>query len=264
MALDTLSSRLGLDGYGPTVLMVVAAMGLLLWQTIRIKMDPREPALLRPWIPFIGHLIGMLRYHQAYFEKLRFATPHYLCILSFHVTLLKYHCFINSVKYPAPVFTLPMFTSKMYIIAAPELQQVALRSQNLDFNPFIVEFGIRLVGSGPEAAKIFRQVPEDPNEMPFLRAFHKALHEHMVPGPKVQCMNASMLGTMAKEVDGIQDELNDSLYVWLRDIFSVATATAVFGSNNPWAKDRSLIDSFWYVLSSTTYTLTSHVLLIRF
>jgi hypothetical protein len=70
----------------------------------------------------------------------------------------------------------------------------------------------------------------------------------MVPGPKVQRMNASMLGTMAKEVNGIQDELKDSLYFWLRDILSVPTATAIFGSNNPWAKDRSLVDSFWYVL----------------
>jgi hypothetical protein len=132
----------------------------------------------------------------------------------------------------------------MYIIAAPELQQMVLRSQTLDFDIFLVEFGIRLIGCGPEAAKTFRHVPEDPKEMSFLRAFHKALHEHMVPGPKVQRMSASMLGTIAKEVNGIQDEFKDSLYTWLRDIFSVATATAIFRSSNPWAKDRSLIDSF--------------------
>jgi hypothetical protein len=111
-------------------------------------MDPQEPPLLRPWIPFIGHLIGMLQYHQAYFEKLRFVTTPSV-MESFHMTLLSHHCFINSVKYPAPAFTLPMFTSKMYVIAAPKLQQIALRSQNLDFDSFIVEFGIRLVGCVP-------------------------------------------------------------------------------------------------------------------
>jgi hypothetical protein len=74
MALDTISSRLSLDGYGPAVLVVVAALGLLIWQKAHIKMDPREPPLLRPWIPFVGHLIGMLQYHQRYFEKLRFVT----------------------------------------------------------------------------------------------------------------------------------------------------------------------------------------------
>ena len=74
MALEAISSRLSLDGFWSAVLIVVAALGLLLWQRIRIKMDPQEPPLLRPWIPFIGHLIGMLRYHQAYFEKLRFVT----------------------------------------------------------------------------------------------------------------------------------------------------------------------------------------------
>jgi hypothetical protein len=74
MAVDAMSSYLSLNGYGLAVLMVVAALGFLLWQNLRIKMDSREPPQLRPWIPFVGHLIGMLRYHQAYFEKLRFVT----------------------------------------------------------------------------------------------------------------------------------------------------------------------------------------------
>jgi hypothetical protein len=137
----------------------------------------------------------------------------------------------------------------MYIIASPELQQVAFRSQNLDFDPLIVEFGVRLADTGREASKIFRHVPEDPKEMPFLKAFHKALHEHMTPGPKIQRMNANMLRIIAREANGIQNEQKDSLYLWLRNIFTEATATAIFGSKNPWAKDRRLIDSFWYVLT---------------
>lgn len=75
LAIDAISSCLSLNGYWSALLLVVAALGLLVWQTIRIKMDPREPPLLRPWIPFIGHLIGMLQYNQAYFEKLRFVIP---------------------------------------------------------------------------------------------------------------------------------------------------------------------------------------------
>jgi hypothetical protein len=79
-----------------------------------------------------------------------------------------------------PAYTLPIFTSKMYIIASPELQQAAFRAQNLDFDPFIVEFGVRMVNSGPEVGRVFRHVLEDLKEVPFLKGFHKALHEQSI------------------------------------------------------------------------------------
>jgi hypothetical protein len=144
-----------------------------------------------------------------------------------------------------PAYTLPIFTSKMYIIASPELQQAAFRAQNLDFDPFIVEFGVRMVNSGPEVGKALRNVPENPKEVPFLKGFHKALHEHMSPGPNIQQMNANMLRTIARDMNGIQDERKDSLFLWLRNLFTEATANAIYGSNNPWARDQSLINSFW-------------------
>ncbi len=151
----------------------------------------------------------------------------------------------NSIDFPAPAFTLPVYTSKMYIIASPELQQVAFRENDLDFDPFIVEFGIRLVQGSPEMAKIFRHIPEDPKEMPFMKGFHKAMHEYMTPGPNIQSMNANMLKTIAREMNDIQDDFKSNFYVWLRNSFTLATANAIFGSNNPWAKNPSLIDSFW-------------------
>lgn len=133
----------------------------------------------------------------------------------------------------------------MYIIASSELQQAAFRAQNLDFDPFMVEFGVRMVNSGPEVGRILKHVPDDPKEMPFLKGFHKALHEYMTPGPNIQQMNANMLKTVGREMNGIQDEQKDSLYLWQRNLFTEATANAIFGSNNPWARNKSLIDSFW-------------------
>lgn len=60
-----------LDGYMPSYILVVAAVLLLCWHKLSVKLDPAEPKLLKPTIPYIGHIIGMLRYSGGgYFEKL--------------------------------------------------------------------------------------------------------------------------------------------------------------------------------------------------
>lgn len=35
------------------------------------KYDPREPPVLSHFIPYVGHIIGMIRYGTSYFEMLR-------------------------------------------------------------------------------------------------------------------------------------------------------------------------------------------------
>ncbi len=61
----------GLGSYSAYILLALTALAVLAWKALHISMDPREPPLIRPKIPLVGHLIGMLRYQTAYFEKLR-------------------------------------------------------------------------------------------------------------------------------------------------------------------------------------------------
>ncbi len=44
---------------------------LLNW-LLCLSQDPREPPLIRPGIPLIGHLVGMIRDGSAYYGKLTF------------------------------------------------------------------------------------------------------------------------------------------------------------------------------------------------
>ena len=39
------------------------------------KYDPREPPVISSLIPYVGHILGLLRYGQRYFEILRSLTP---------------------------------------------------------------------------------------------------------------------------------------------------------------------------------------------
>lgn len=68
-----------LEGLGAyTVpLLVVAALSLLLSRYVGVKMDPREPPLKTPTIPYVGHLIGMLTYQIEYIQGLMY-VPHLL------------------------------------------------------------------------------------------------------------------------------------------------------------------------------------------
>lgn len=70
MAFSGIEGSMG--GHAPLmVLSIVAAVFLLAWRSLRVQMDPLEPPSLKPRIPLIGHLAGMIRYHTVYFEKLQ-------------------------------------------------------------------------------------------------------------------------------------------------------------------------------------------------
>lgn len=59
-------------GYNPYIIigLIVTAVAFVLWKECSIRLDPREPPLLRPTIPYYGHTIGLLRYHTEYYNQL--------------------------------------------------------------------------------------------------------------------------------------------------------------------------------------------------
>ena len=69
VAFDIFVDSMG--GYSPLTVLFVAAVFLLAWHRLAIHMDPLEPPQLKPRIPLVGHLIGMIRYHTVYFEMLK-------------------------------------------------------------------------------------------------------------------------------------------------------------------------------------------------
>lgn len=66
----SLSSYL-LDGYAPSFIMAVMAVLLICWQKLSVQLDPSEPPLLKPIVPYIGHIIGIFQHSTGYFEKLQ-------------------------------------------------------------------------------------------------------------------------------------------------------------------------------------------------
>lgn len=58
----------------PTIIAIIAALAIgiaFLSNVLRIKVDPREPPVVHPKVPFLGHIIGMLTEGPLYLKRVR-------------------------------------------------------------------------------------------------------------------------------------------------------------------------------------------------
>jgi len=58
------------QGYTPLIVIAVVGVLLIIQQRLAIQLDPQEPPILKPRSPYIGHIIGLIQYNGAYFDKL--------------------------------------------------------------------------------------------------------------------------------------------------------------------------------------------------
>lgn len=58
--------------YPRYILLIGTAMLVLLYQKLKTPMDSREPPLVTPTVPLIGHAIKILSRHNHYFEDLEY------------------------------------------------------------------------------------------------------------------------------------------------------------------------------------------------
>jgi uncharacterized membrane protein len=49
---------------------LVIAIGVVLSNLLRIKVDAREPPVIHPKVPFLGHIIGMLTEGPLYLKRI--------------------------------------------------------------------------------------------------------------------------------------------------------------------------------------------------
>jgi hypothetical protein len=143
-----------------------------------------------------------------------------------------------------PIATLPMINAKLYMITSPALVQSAFRSKNLSFDPFMVEFAQSMLGVS-DATMVPIKFAGDEKQPGFLDVFVREIHGAMV-GEHLHKMNTDALREVASALNGLEKTFEpSSLYLWLREMMTIATCNALLGSHNPMIKDPSLIDSLW-------------------
>lgn len=100
------------------------------------RADPREPPLLKPTIPFIGYIIGLIR-HQADYHRIL-------------------HC-----KSKQPIVTLPMLNGKLYAIFDPSLISAGLKNKHLSTKPQVREAVAPLMQVTKSTADLMRREERD-------------------------------------------------------------------------------------------------------
>lgn len=134
---------------------------------------------------------------------------------------------------------------KLYVIFSAPLQQSAMRAKNMDAQSFTVNFIPRLFGIKQTTLDrmLGRDGVHESMSGPMARLFTATLS-----GDSLNELTLSTLNSVADTLNAIGDDGLDipNIYIWLRQVMSLATAAGLFGhEHNPYGKDPAVIDAQW-------------------
>lgn len=201
--------------------LALLAAFIVAWQWNE-RRDPREPPYIRSNIPFVGHIIGMIRYGAKYFQLVNAKTKH-------------------------PIFALPMLDRRNYIVADPTLAGYVQRdSKNLSFYLLIVEVTRRLIQFDRSATEVtFADIhgPDGPGGL--MAKVHEMMNRHLAPGPGLDDLTRVQMEHTSNKLNDMPTVTKMGLYLWLRNIFSWSNLQALYGPKNIFVTNPKLEDSFW-------------------
>ncbi|KAK0129203.1 hypothetical protein ONS95_001138 [Cadophora gregata] len=194
---------------------------LIRWYTSNSSVDSREPPIFQPKVPFIGHLLGIMQLEADYLQK--------LC-----ETIQK------------PIFTLKIFSTRIYIITSPDLVQAVYRNaKTLSFDPISTSASKRVFQMTDRQIKLLQaSVPgsEDGDENSIGKSTSKLAHSVLQPSASLFQMNARGLDKFATFLDEVGTQVQEvNLYEWLKRRFTIATSEALYGPVNPISEDETMM-----------------------
>ncbi|KAG8169722.1 hypothetical protein KVR01_000467 [Diaporthe batatas] len=178
------------------------------------KTNQLEPPVLRSYVPFIGHLWGLMRHAHDYLTSLHLQNP-------------------------LPVCSLPMLGRKVYVINNPILIQAAFTNTKLSFGPFVIDF----VGRMDELSASARRAYVEEG----MHARVKQIFSTHMTGQPLKKMNTVLLTQLMLHLPGNGSVVEvKSLWVWLRNILTVGSTSMLLGArNNPFRTDAALVEAYW-------------------
>jgi hypothetical protein len=200
-----------------TGLLGCLSISFLLSRMFSVEMDPREPPLLVPNIPIIGHLLDMIKYQNDIFK------------------------YIEDDKTPA-AYTLPILGNKLYVLKSPEMVQAMFRNTDLTFDQhFNSAMGFITGIPDQRRGEVMPTAVRDE----YVRSFTSLMAQD-----KLYQMNMVALGATSQELARLprDNPLRVADFnLWLRDLLVLVTSVGLFGRKNPFVGNRELDEGFWWV-----------------
>lgn len=143
-----------------------------------------------------------------------------------------------------PICTLPILGGKLYVINSPDLAHAAIRNRALSFEPYVTDFIRKLTDVGDIAMKIY----ENPA---FFSQWLKIVYSSLT-GEHLMGINSTTLQIVTSALNEISPDgiAIPDLFVWTRDLMTLASTTSLLGSKNPWRLDKRLFSAYWCVSTS--------------
>ncbi|KAK5119922.1 hypothetical protein LTR85_007248 [Meristemomyces frigidus] len=210
-----------------TVCLILSALALAGFAILLSpRKDPQEPPFLPSSLPLVGHLIHMFGQGAGYYTDL----------------YQQYH---------QGIYTLPIFRFRMYIISSPDWVSVIYKSpQKISFNALVVPMVQKVFCMDQRTMEIMRENMNDEkgDHSGVLHRTHDMILQTMKPGPHLDELNRNFLEQLTPHVNGLAKEGGTEkikLWYWLRHHFSLASAAAIYGPENPFALNPALEQDFW-------------------
>ena len=157
-----------------------------------------------------------------------------------------------------PIFTLQMAHKRVYVINTPSLTVAVERaSKTITFAPFVVAMSPRLFDVGEREMSIIREnVGLEKGNWGLLHDISRGMQAQMVPGAMLDRMVKATLVRFLESTNKLVDSgysgdvraqvgKEMGLFRWLRRESAVASKDAIYGPDNPFAKEPDLEKCFW-------------------
>ncbi|KAL7946538.1 cytochrome P450 [Trichoderma barbatum] len=215
-----------------TITIGLLTLSFALRYTSGRKLHPSEPTVIQPWIPLIGHLLGMAMHGGRYIKRLGLSHT------------------------DEPILTLPVPGSRIYVVTEPSLAaSVQRNTKTLSMSPLLPEITKRVLGLDEATYRVIGQNldPEPGEPRGFFADVHDWVYTSFGPGEYVNtlsCEAAQELCLQLLQAIGSLGEAGRApepvdLLAWIRHLVTVGTAKFFFGPHNPIAEEPDLEHDFW-------------------
>ncbi|EOD47382.1 putative cytochrome p450 protein [Neofusicoccum parvum UCRNP2] len=208
------------------VALVVALLVLQRFLAQRARRDePPEAGAAIP-IPYIGHMIGLMRHKMGYYVRL-------------------------SKNNPLPVYSITTFGGKVYVVNAPDVASAVFRNtKDLSFARMAAEVVSRVSLSSTEGTQtMLKNANGYQGDKGYTPEGFKLLHAALAPGPGLQDMISTATARVSATLGQLEPEPGKPstpvmLYASLQHLIGQATSDAVYGPMNPF-RDPDVEQAFW-------------------
>ncbi|QDS68903.1 hypothetical protein FKW77_007965 [Venturia effusa] len=208
--------------------------GLILIYLVQRKIiephhDSREPPIIRSWVPGLGHVGSLLMRGTKHFTD--------LCQ-----------------QHDYPVFTVPLFKSKVYVVSSPALAaQVQRNPKTMVFELVASDSAVRMSGVGTDVKHLlekgFASKDKAERDECLLNVMHDYLLSSLSPSEALDELGIVQLNEMVHMVGQIDDSSPVDMFVCIRHIVSTTNMLALYGPKHIFTNPE-LVDCFWNMESN--------------